>query len=53
MGPVRTAPVPPIEVDLAGKCICPGLVDCHDVHITAVPGSKSPADMARERQETV
>ncbi|KZT72285.1 Xaa--Pro dipeptidase, partial [Daedalea quercina L-15889] len=44
--------VPPVEVDLAGKYICPGLVDCH-VHITAVPGSKSLADMATERQETV
>ncbi|EPT00337.1 hypothetical protein FOMPIDRAFT_1122817 [Fomitopsis schrenkii] len=45
-------PAPSIEVDLDGKYLCPGLVDCH-VHITAVPGSKSLADLARERQETV
>ncbi|KAH9919376.1 uncharacterized protein B0H18DRAFT_1086650 [Fomitopsis serialis] len=44
--------VPPIEVDLAGKFVCPGLVDCH-VHITATPGSKSLAELARERQEAV
>jgi len=26
-------------VDLEGKFICPGLIDCH-VHVTAVPGVK-------------
>ncbi|KAL4892825.1 hypothetical protein BDV59DRAFT_193387 [Aspergillus ambiguus] len=28
-----------IHVDLNGKYVCPGLMDCH-VHITAVPGGK-------------
>ncbi|KAI0724693.1 hypothetical protein C8Q72DRAFT_786828 [Fomitopsis betulina] len=51
-GSSLSEPVPSIEVDLQGKYLCPGLVDCH-VHITAVPGSKSLADLAREQQETV
>lgn len=28
-----------IKVDLEGKFVCPGLIDCH-VHLTAVPGKK-------------
>ncbi|PIG82858.1 amidohydrolase [Aspergillus arachidicola] len=33
-----------IRVDLNGKFICPGLIDCH-VHIAAVPGSASLLEM--------
>lgn len=29
-----------VVVDLAGKYICPGLIDCH-IHLTAVPGEAS------------
>lgn len=29
-----------VQIDLNGKYICPGLIDCH-VHIAAVPGSAS------------
>ncbi|RMZ85001.1 hypothetical protein DV738_g459, partial [Chaetothyriales sp. CBS 135597] len=28
-----------IKIDLAGKYLCPGLIDCH-VHLAAVPGEK-------------
>lgn len=33
-----------IVLDLAGKYICPGLIDAH-VHVTAVPGEKDLGDM--------
>ena len=29
-----------LVVDLEGKYLCPGLIDCH-VHVTAVPGVKT------------
>lgn len=33
-----------VKIDLKGKYICPGLIDCH-VHIAAVPGSARLDDM--------
>ncbi|KAE8165679.1 hypothetical protein BDV40DRAFT_59027 [Aspergillus tamarii] len=35
-----------IRIDLNGKFICPGLIDCH-VHIAAVPGSASLQDLKK------
>ncbi|CCL99249.1 uncharacterized protein FIBRA_01264 [Fibroporia radiculosa] len=40
-----------VEVDLKGKFLCPGLVDCH-VHIAAVPGVRSLSELARDPPET-
>lgn len=37
--PVEDADNTPVEVDLEGKFLCPGLIDCH-VHMNAVPGEK-------------
>ncbi|KAI0753116.1 hypothetical protein C8Q80DRAFT_494966 [Daedaleopsis nitida] len=42
----------PITVDLAGKYLCPGLVDCH-VHVTAVPGVKTMAELVQTPDETI
>ncbi|KAJ9643660.1 hypothetical protein H2204_001805 [Knufia peltigerae] len=33
-----------VKVDLQGKYVCPGLIDCH-VHLAAVPGEKDLRDM--------
>ncbi|KAL1856552.1 hypothetical protein Plec18167_007324 [Paecilomyces lecythidis] len=33
-----------VKVDLQGKYVCPGLIDCH-VHLAAVPGGKDLRDM--------
>ena len=33
-----------VKVDLQGKYVCPGLIDCH-VHLAAVPGQKDLRDM--------
>lgn len=33
-----------VQIDMKGKYICPGLIDCH-VHIAAVPGSLSLREM--------
>ncbi|KAJ6439261.1 putative amidohydrolase protein [Purpureocillium lavendulum] len=33
-----------IEIDLEGRYLCPGLIDCH-VHMSAVPGEKGLYDM--------
>ncbi|KAM3459738.1 hypothetical protein NHJ6243_006571 [Beauveria neobassiana] len=47
--PILPASADVIEVDLDGRYLCPGLIDCH-VHLTAVAGSASlgfdEADMA-------
>ncbi|KAK4698628.1 hypothetical protein P7C70_g7645, partial [Phenoliferia sp. Uapishka_3] len=40
------------EVDLEGKYLCPGLIDCH-VHVTAVPGVKTMADLVRTSEELI
>ncbi|KAI0767080.1 hypothetical protein C8Q74DRAFT_1426044 [Fomes fomentarius] len=42
----------PIVVDLAGKYICPGLIDCH-VHVTAVPGVKTMAELVQSSDEVI
>ncbi|KAF9266839.1 hypothetical protein L218DRAFT_955951 [Marasmius fiardii PR-910] len=41
-----------ITVDLNGLFICPGLIDCH-VHVTAVPGVKTMADLTRLSEQEV
>ncbi|KZT01443.1 uncharacterized protein LAESUDRAFT_731144 [Laetiporus sulphureus 93-53] len=41
-----------VEVNLKGKFLCPGLIDCH-VHVMAVPGVRSLAELAQAPQETV
>ncbi|KAG5760067.1 hypothetical protein H9Q72_011820 [Fusarium xylarioides] len=33
-----------LEMDLGGKYVCPGLIDCH-VHLAAVPGKKGLEDL--------
>nr|KAK5444625.1 hypothetical protein LTR18_004329 [Exophiala xenobiotica] len=33
-----------VKIDLQGKHVCPGLIDCH-VHLAAVPGEKDLRDM--------
>ncbi|TBU40168.1 hypothetical protein BD309DRAFT_1003253 [Dichomitus squalens] len=43
---------PVVSVDLAGKFLCPGLIDCH-VHVTAVPGVKSMAELVQTPEELV
>jgi imidazolonepropionase-like amidohydrolase len=40
----------PVEVDLAGKFLCPGLIDCH-VHLNAVPGEKGLYAMKQLNQD--
>lgn len=40
----------PTCVDLEGKFICPGLIDCH-VHVTAVPGVKTVGEMTQLPEE--
>jgi len=40
----------PMSVDLEGKFICPGLIDCH-VHVTAVPGVKTVGEMTQLPEE--
>ncbi|GBE80737.1 Uncharacterized protein SCP_0304560 [Sparassis crispa] len=42
----------PSIVDLGGKYLCPGLIDCH-VHVTAVPGVKTVTEMARLPEEAI
>ncbi|KAI0741117.1 hypothetical protein C8Q76DRAFT_609011 [Earliella scabrosa] len=42
----------PIVVDLAGKYLCPGLIDCH-VHVSAVPGVKTMAELVQTPEELV
>jgi imidazolonepropionase-like amidohydrolase len=42
----------PIEVDLQGKYICPGLIDCH-VHLNAVPGEATLGQMKKLSTEVV
>lgn len=41
-----------IEIDLCGRYLCPGLIDCH-VHMNAVPGEKGLRDMKLLNQETI
>ncbi|KAI0628969.1 hypothetical protein C8Q77DRAFT_325914 [Trametes polyzona] len=43
---------PPIVFNLAGKYLCPGLIDCH-VHVTAVPGVKTMAELVQTPEELV
>ncbi|KAI0669669.1 hypothetical protein C8Q78DRAFT_1041478 [Trametes maxima] len=43
---------PPIDVDLSGKYLCPGLIDCH-VHVTAVPGVKTMSELVQTPEELV
>ncbi|EJF57550.1 hypothetical protein DICSQDRAFT_111629 [Dichomitus squalens LYAD-421 SS1] len=43
---------PVVSVDLAGKFLCPGLIDCH-VHVTAVPGVKSMAELVQTPEQLV
>ncbi|ODN83769.1 amidohydrolase [Cryptococcus wingfieldii CBS 7118] len=38
--------------DFSGKFVCPGLIDAH-VHVTAVPGVQTMADMVRLPSDTV
>ncbi|GAA5917658.1 hypothetical protein JCM5296_005673 [Sporobolomyces johnsonii] len=40
------------KVDLNGRYICPGLVDCH-VHVTAVPGVQTMGELVRTSVEEV
>ncbi|KAH9855976.1 hypothetical protein C2E23DRAFT_812849 [Lenzites betulinus] len=42
----------PIVVDLAGKYLCPGLIDCH-VHVTAVPGVKTMGELVQTPEELI
>ncbi|RPD57732.1 hypothetical protein L226DRAFT_554267 [Lentinus tigrinus ALCF2SS1-7] len=39
-------------VDLGGKFLCPGLIDCH-VHVTAIPGVKSMGELSQTPLELV
>lgn len=39
-------------IDLKGKYICPGLIDCH-VHLTAAPGSDSVRDLYAAHPDTI
>ncbi|RDX49310.1 hypothetical protein OH76DRAFT_546437 [Lentinus brumalis] len=40
------------EVDLGGKFLCPGLIDCH-VHVTAVPGVRSMGEITQTPLELI
>ncbi|GAA5903184.1 hypothetical protein JCM6882_006987 [Rhodosporidiobolus microsporus] len=40
------------RIDLDGRYICPGLIDCH-VHITAVPGVKTIGELVRTPEEQI
>ncbi|OJT05457.1 hypothetical protein TRAPUB_3727 [Trametes pubescens] len=42
----------PIVVDLSGKYLCPGLIDCH-VHVTAVPGVKTMSELVQTSEELI
>ncbi|KAI0079251.1 hypothetical protein K474DRAFT_1736345 [Panus rudis PR-1116 ss-1] len=42
----------PLEVDLDGQYLCPGLIDCH-VHVTAVPGVKSMTELVQTPEQLV
>ncbi|KKA24964.1 hypothetical protein T310_0998 [Rasamsonia emersonii CBS 393.64] len=41
-----------VEVDLQGKYLCPGLIDCH-VHLNAVPGEATLGQMKKLRPEVI
>ncbi|KAI0368977.1 hypothetical protein BV20DRAFT_1081862 [Pilatotrama ljubarskyi] len=41
-----------IDVDLSGKYLCPGLIDCH-VHVTAVPGVKTMSELVQTSEELI
>lgn len=41
-----------VDVDLEGKYLCPGLIDCH-VHMNAVPGEKGLYAMKTLNQHTI
>lgn len=41
-----------VEIDLKGKFLCPGLIDCH-VHMNAVPGEKGLYAMKTLNQEII
>lgn len=40
------------QIDLAGKFLCPGLIDCH-VHMTATPGSLSLDELFQASPNTI
>ncbi|KAH9944771.1 hypothetical protein B0H21DRAFT_862573 [Amylocystis lapponica] len=50
----KNAPTPgdTVVVDLGGKFLCPGLIDCH-VHITAVPGVRDMSEFTKTPAEVV
>ncbi|KAM5542990.1 hypothetical protein V8D89_003374 [Ganoderma adspersum] len=43
---------PPLSVDLGGKFLCPGLIDCH-VHVTAVPGVKTMSELVQTPEQLI
>ncbi|KAI0653519.1 hypothetical protein C8Q70DRAFT_1035305 [Cubamyces menziesii] len=43
---------PPVVVNVSGKFICPGLIDCH-VHVSAVPGVKTMSELVQTPEELV
>lgn len=48
----NTEEVQTIEIDLEGRYLCPGLIDCH-VHLNAVPGESSLGQMSKLPQEII
>jgi len=40
------------SIDLEGKHVCPGLIDCH-VHLTATPGSESMRELYATHPDTI
>ncbi|KAI0333010.1 hypothetical protein GY45DRAFT_1359935 [Cubamyces sp. BRFM 1775] len=43
---------PPVVVNVSGKFVCPGLIDCH-VHVSAVPGVKTMSELVQTPEELV
>ncbi|KAK7691774.1 hypothetical protein QCA50_005177 [Cerrena zonata] len=42
----------PIVVELKGKYLCPGLIDCH-VHVSAVPGVHTMSELVQTSEELI
>ncbi|KAH9889451.1 hypothetical protein C8Q73DRAFT_747893 [Cubamyces lactineus] len=42
----------PAVVNVSGKFVCPGLIDCH-VHVSAVPGVKTMSELVQTSEELV
>ncbi|KAL1941483.1 hypothetical protein VTO73DRAFT_7300 [Trametes versicolor] len=42
----------PFIVDLSGRYLCPGLIDCH-VHVTAVPGVRTMSELVQTSEELI